>query len=75
MTNHQLLAKSELIHLEARAKVRQLETLVVFDARVSDIDILEQALLLGAVGFSIDFQTDDISTIRPPAKVSSDRLL
>jgi Domain of unknown function (DUF4347)/FG-GAP-like repeat len=39
------------------------ETLVVFDERVSDIDILTQALLPGAVGFTIDSTTDSLELI------------
>jgi hypothetical protein len=38
-------------------------TLVVFDSRVSDIDTLTNALLPGAMGFTIDAQDDSLESI------------
>jgi Domain of unknown function (DUF4347)/FG-GAP-like repeat len=38
-------------------------TLVVFDERVSDIEILSQALLPGSIGFTIRTQADGLETI------------
>jgi Domain of unknown function (DUF4347)/FG-GAP-like repeat len=38
-------------------------TLVVFDERVSDIEILSQALLPGSIGFTICAQSDGLETI------------
>jgi hypothetical protein len=63
MTNHQLLVRSEAIDLEARVEVSEIETLVIFDDRVQDIDILTQALLPGSISFTIDAQTDALESI------------
>jgi hypothetical protein len=63
MTNHQLWARFRATQLEGRAEVGSIETLVVFDDRVSDIDILTQALLPGSIGVNIDAQADGLPAI------------
>jgi Domain of unknown function (DUF4347)/FG-GAP-like repeat/FG-GAP repeat len=57
--NNNLLASSEYLTNE----VVIANTLVVFDDRVSNINILTQALLPGSIGFTIDSQADAILAI------------
>jgi Domain of unknown function (DUF4347)/FG-GAP-like repeat len=45
------------------ARVVPIRTLVVFDSRVSDIEILSSALLPGSIGFTIDAAADGLTAI------------
>jgi Domain of unknown function (DUF4347)/FG-GAP-like repeat len=59
MKSNSILASQHILMTE----VSRDRTLVVFDSRVSDIEILSQALLPGAVGFKIDASADGLGTI------------